>query len=50
MGNVLTKFQDDWMENAAGVPKSLFTAGVGCRVFHVSGINGLDLASLALLG
>ena len=39
---------DDWMENVAGVPKRLFSVGVGCKVFHVSGINRLDLALLGL--
>ena len=41
MENFKTKFCDDWMENAAGTPKSLFSVGIGCRVFHVPGINGL---------
>ena len=36
------------MENAASIPKSLFSVGRGCRVFHVSGINGLNLALLGL--
>ena len=38
----------DCMENVAGVPKSILSAAMGCRVFHVAGINGVDLASLGL--
>ena len=44
MDNVLPKLHDDWMKNAAEVPKGLFSGGMGCRVFHISRINGLDLS------
>ena len=41
MENVGTKLHDDWMGNVAGIPKSPFSVGVGCRVFHIPGMNGL---------
>ena len=37
-----TQVHDDWMENADGVWISLFSERMGCRVFHVSGINDLS--------
>ena len=41
MENFETKLHDEWMENAAGVPKVCFSVRVGCRVLQVSGINDL---------
>ena len=43
MDNFETKLHDDRMENAAGIPKSLFSAGRGCMVFHISGKPGVGL-------
>ena len=37
-----------WWLDGEQVPKSLFSVGIGRRVFHMSGINGLDLVSLGL--
>ena len=34
----VTKLHDDRLENVAGIPKSLFSVGMGCRMFHIPGI------------
>ena len=45
---VFFKLRDSRMGNVAAVPKSQFSAGMGCMVFHVSGIKSYNLDSLGI--